>query len=96
MQEAVIDQKLPTEDQFETWMSSLPEHVADCVREHSPFVPHRLKSTGQTVYIARFQEKPTGEKAVKLSVIAPQAANPNQGGDLAFDVDPEDLYTLAS
>ena len=96
MQENAIDQSLPSQAQFDNWINSLPDHVADVVREHSPFVPHRLKSTGQTVYIARFQAGPAGERAVRLSVIAPRAVNPTQSGDLAFEVDPDDLYTLAS
>ena len=97
MQEAVTDQKVPSQAQFDTWMNSLPEHVAEVVRAHSPFVPHRLKATGQTVFIARFQEDESSEKDVKLSVVAPRAANPAQAGDLAFDgIDPDDLYTLAS
>ncbi len=95
-QQAALDRQLPTQEQFEAWMSSLPAHVAEAVRAHSPFVPHRLKGTGHTVFIARFQETSGDEKGVRLSVIAPQSANPSQADDLAFEVDPEDLYTLAS
>jgi len=96
MNENTLENQVPSQAQFDNWISSLPPHVADVVREHSPFVPHRLKSTGQTVYIARFQEGSPGEPPVKLSVIAPQSANPTQSGDLIFDVTPSDLYTLAS
>ena len=98
MQESIInDPKLPSSAQFDLWLNSLPDRVADVVRTHSPFVPHRLRSTGQTVYIARFQESETSGRDVKLSVVAPQAANPGQVGDLTFEgIDPNDLYPLAS
>lgn len=87
---------VPTEAQFESWLSSLPADVADVVRCHSPFHPHRLKATGKTVFISRFEEG-EGQAPVTLSVIAPQASNPHQTGDLTFDgVSPDDLYTLAS
>lgn len=99
MQHAVLNnpQQLPTEAQFQSWLASLPETVADVVRTHSPFVPHRLKQTGHTVYIARFQESESDGPPVKLSVVAPQAANPGQADDLSFDgIDPDDLHPLAS
>lgn len=97
MQETTLNTpNLPTEAQFETWISSLPTQVAEVVRTHSPFHPHRLKSTGQTVFISRFQEG-EGEAPVTLSVVAPQAANPQQASDLTFEgVTPDELYTLAS
>lgn len=98
MQETTLTTpNLPTEAQFETWLGSLSEPVADVVRSYSPFHPHRLKATGQTVFISSFQEGDSGEPPVKLSVVAPQAANPNQVNDLTFEgITPDELYTLAS
>lgn len=89
--------KLPTEAQFQAWLSTLPDPVAEVVRTHSPFHPHKLKTTGQTVFIARFQEGETGEPPVKLAVVAPMAANPGQASDLSFEgISPDDIYPLAS
>ncbi len=98
MQESILGTaQLPTEAQFQAWLDDLPEPVADVVRTHSPFVPHRLKASGHTVYIARFQGDEGGTPSVKLAVIAPQSANPGQAGDLSFDgIDPDDLHALAS
>lgn len=88
---------LPSEAQFEAWLQGLPHLVADVVREHSPFHPHRLRSTGQTVYISRFEGGDAEDPDVKLSVVAPRAANPGQTDDLSLEgVDPDELYSLAS
>ena len=96
MQETVQTAGLPTEAQFQTWLQSLPDVVAEVVRDHSPFHPHQLRSTGQIVFISRFEEGDTDEPAVKLSVVAPRASNPGQAGDLSFDgVDPAELTSLA-
>jgi hypothetical protein len=95
MENALEEARLPSQDQFDSWIGSLPAHVADVVRAHSPFVPHRLKETGHTVFIARFEAVPDEEK-VRLSVVAPQSANPSQGADLTFEVDPDDIFPLAS
>jgi len=98
MQETITEaSNLPTEAQFQTWLASLPEPVAEVVRSYSPFHPHRLKATGQTVFIARFQEGEEAESPVKLSVIAPQAANPHQASDLTFEgITPDEIHPLAS
>lgn len=98
MQETIAETpNLPTEAQFQTWLASLPEPVADVVRSYSPFHPHRLKATGQTVFIARFQEGVATEAPVQLSVIAPQAANPHQTSDLTFEgITPDEIHPLAS
>ena len=97
MQEAVVHQQVPSQDQFDSWVGSLPERVADAVREHSPFVPHRLKGTSLTVFIAQFQEGGPGQAPVLLSVVAPRAANPGQTQDQTFEgIRPDDLFTLAS
>ena len=97
MQESIVDTQVPSQAQFDSWIGSLPKPVAEVVREHSPFVPHRLKGTSLTVFIAQFREGGPEEPPVVLSVVAPRSANPGQSQDQQFDgIQPKDLFALAS
>ena len=54
-----------------------------------------MVGSGQLMLVA--SDWYVSEAPVTLSVVAPQAANPNQTSDLTFEgVTPDQLYTLAS